>query len=58
MAKRKEAEKVIEIIKKIPDDVNEIEVTNIIEAEKLQRAGWRLIDCHLSSDGKIYKFER
>ena len=41
---------------------NKKTVIGIIEAEKLQKAGWRLVDCHQTSDdpfgNKEYKFER
>jgi hypothetical protein len=41
---------------------DEKKVIGIIEAEKLQKAGWRLVDCHPISDSpfgdKEYKFER
>lgn len=39
-----------------------ITVVGIVEAEKLQKAGWRLVDCYRPSDDpfsdKEYKFER
>ena len=28
------------------------------EAEKLQKSGWQLIDCHLIPNGKEYKFRK
>ena len=34
------------------------EVIGITEAEKLQKSGWRLIDCHLTPEGKKYKFRK
>ena len=37
---------------------DEIEVVGIIEAEKLQKSGWQLIDCHQTSEGKVYKFKK
>ena len=41
---------------------NKKTVIGVIEAEKLQKAGWRLVDCHRISDNpfgaKEYKFER
>ena len=41
---------------------NKKTVIGIVEAEKLQKSGWRLVDCHRPSDDpfsdKVYKFER
>jgi hypothetical protein len=42
-------------------DVNEREektVIGVVEAEKLQVEGWQLIDCHLTPEGKEYKFRK
>ena len=33
-------------------------VIGITEAEKLQKSGWRLIDCHLTPEGNKYKFRK
>ena len=34
------------------------EAIGITEAEKLQKGGWQLIDCHLTPEGKKYKFRK
>jgi hypothetical protein len=40
------------------ETLNEIETLDLIKAEKLQKSGWQLIDCHQTPDGKIYKFRK
>jgi len=34
------------------------EAIGITEAERLQKSGWQLIDCHLTPEGKKYKFRK
>jgi len=34
------------------------EAIGITEAERLQKSGWQLIDCHHTSEGKKYKFRK
>lgn len=36
----------------------EVEVTSIAEAEKLQEEGWQQIDCHSTPEGKIFKYRK
>ena len=33
-------------------------VIGIALAEELQKSGWQLIDCHLTPNGKEYKFRK
>jgi hypothetical protein len=34
------------------------ETSNPLEAEELQKDGWRLLEISQTSNGKLYKFER
>ena len=45
---------------KVKETVDETEKTvlGISEAEQLQKSGWQLIDCHLTPEGKKYKFRK
>jgi hypothetical protein len=36
----------------------EVEVIGIAKAEELQKSGWQLIDCHLTPDGKFFKYRK
>jgi hypothetical protein len=50
-----------DIEKIIPPEENNEEyktVIGIAEAETLQKSGWQLISCHLTSEGKEYKFRK
>lgn len=60
-------EKVIEVItEKVIEPIIETElikeetatVVGIASAEKYQKSGWQLIDCHLTPEGKEYKFRK
>lgn len=37
---------------------NEKTVYGLVQAEALQKDGWQLIDCHLTPEGKVYKFKK
>jgi hypothetical protein len=54
--KKLEIEFIPEVI--TPEEKDEIEVIGVTEAEKLQKSGWQLIDCHQTPDGKVYKFKK
>ena len=56
ITEKNEGEPVIDLI--VTGVPEEIEVTNLTEAEKLQKNGWRLISISQTSNCKIYKFER
>jgi len=45
---------------KVKETVGETEKTvlGLSEAERLQKSGWQLIDCHLTPEGKKYKFRK
>ena len=66
MAKKKpitETEKVEEVKEEPITIVTEKEdetvlVVGINSAEKYQKSGWQLIDCHLTPEGKQYKFRK
>ena len=34
------------------------EAIGITEAERLQKRGWQLVDCHQSLKGQVYKFKK
>ena len=43
---------------KSEDEKSEIEVIGLQQAEQLQKSGWQLIDCHMTENGKLYKFKK
>lgn len=47
-----------EITTKKDVEATEKEIIGLTEAEKLQKSGWQLIDCHQTPDGKVYKFKK
>lgn len=47
-----------EMIVKQSEDENIKTVIGSASAEHLQKSGWQLIDCHLTPEGKEYKFRK
>lgn len=55
---QKPIEEVKEPIQEVEEPIEEITVIGIAQAEKYQKGGWQLIDCHLTSKGKQYLFRK